>query len=116
SLPYPFFVWREVFSKTTVDYFSSVVHGITDRQGNIFIVLITIWNSTNRHDFYMLCNAVHSNTIVSLCCNNPSNVCSVFRMFSITHYIVITIVSIFDVFRIITYDGSSVVIFVKMVI
>ena len=73
---YPAFFRRKIFTKTHTYNLCAIINCIPDRVSNIFIMLIAIRHCTYHHYFYIVCNTIHSYSIVSCCSNYPGAMCA----------------------------------------
>ncbi|MNE34021.1 hypothetical protein D3C80_1277220 [compost metagenome] len=110
-------MWRKTFSKTTINYFGSVINGISYGKCNVFVVFISIWNRSHSHDFYIVGNTVPSYVIVSCLSNNSGNVRSVQRFFFIrSKDNIVSVFSVFYIIRIVAHYFSAVKFLIQVII
>ena len=109
SFPNFFFTWRNWFSKTHINNFSTIIYRISYCICNIFISFVTIRNSSHRHYFcYFISNSILRFSTLRKACNNARNVSSVFSIWSFV--MIISVIFFVNIIIIISYNTSGIVV------
>ena len=110
SVVYPVCMGRIAFAKAGIDNLGTVVHSISYRKCNVFVVFISIGNSPNDHQFDVFSNA---NRLAS---DNTTHMGSVIRIGSFrTLNTPIPIVAIVEIIRVVPNNRTPFEVRVVMV-
>src|SRR5690606_28830593 len=108
SIVYPIRIGGEGLTKTPINDFCPIVNGITDTQGNILIVFITIGYGPDTHDGHIIGYSIGTFSIVSFGSDNTGNMGTMAFISYPALWISIAIIGIVDIIGVVPHDFPTI--------